>query len=52
MIVEDSDDDCEIILIERSKIEVKVLEVVKNFFIDYESVENLEECDELEVVGE
>lgn len=52
MIVEDSDDDCETIPIERSKTEAKALEAAKNPFIDYESVENPEECDELEAVGE
>lgn len=52
MIVEDSDDDCETIPIERSKTKAKALEAAKNPFIDYESVENPEECDELEVVGE
>lgn len=52
MIVEDSDDDCETIPIERSKTKAKALEAAKNPFIDYESAENPEECDELEAVGE
>ena len=51
MIVEDSDDDCETIPIERSKTKAKALEAAKNPFIDYESVENPEECNELEAVG-
>ena len=38
--------------IERSKTKAKALEAAKNPFIDYESVENPEECDKLEAVGE
>ena len=52
MIVEDSDDDCETMPIQRSKAKAKALEATKNPFIDYESVENPEECEELEAVGE
>ena len=52
MIIEDSDDDCETMPIQRSKTKAKALEAAKNPFIDYESVENPEECEELEAVGE
>ena len=51
MIVEDSDD-CETMPIQRSKTKAKALEAAKNPFIDYKSVENPEECEELEAVGE
>ena len=36
MIVEDSDDDCETMPIQRSKTKAKALEAAKNPFIDYE----------------
>ena len=52
MIVEDSDDNCETMPIQRRKTKGKALEAAKNPFIDYESAENPEECEKLEAVGE